>query len=180
MPETTQFPIAGREYRFETDSFVCKNWDGPVRYEDILEVTNVPGNGCFDIRFTTQKGKTCQVSVFLEGGGQGEALRAALLERVPGARVSSRPQTAWEACGTWVTAGLCLAGLVVLIIALNTWGRGTSVVVPVWMLPVLTIGSILSTPVLAGIAAAILVLFGVGAVRSLGKRKPVWVLSGRG
>ena len=177
MPEITQGPIAGSEYRFLEDGFSCKDWSGPVRYEDVTEVTNVPGNGCFTISFTTPKGKTRKVEVILDNGSQAEALRAMLLRKVPSASVHTRAQTAWEACGTWVTAGLCLAGLVVLIIVLNTWGRGATVSVPVWLLPVLMVGSFLSTTTLLVIAAAILVIFGVGAVLSLRKRKTVWVLS---
>lgn len=179
MPEVTQGPIAGREYRFLEDGFSCKDWPDPIKYEDITEVTNVPGSGCFDISFTTPKGKTRKVSVILDGGSQAEALRSALPQRVPRASVGTRPQTAWEACGTWVTAGLSLAGLVVLIIVLNTWGRGATVTVPIWIMPILMIGSFLSTGVLIGIAAAILVIFGVGAALSLRKRKTVWVLAGK-
>ena len=177
MPEIMQGPIAGREYRFLEDGFSCKDWSGPVRYEDVTEVANVPGNCCFDISFTDQKRKTRKVTVILDSGSQIEPLRAVLLRKVPNSSASTRPQTAWEACGTWVTAGLCLAGFVVLIIALNTWGRGTSVVAPVWAIPFLMIGSFLSTQVLIGIAAAILIAFGAGAALSLRKRKTIWVLS---
>ena len=177
MPEITQGSIAGSEYCFGEDGFSCKDCAGTVRYEDITRVTNVPGNGCFGISFTNQKGKTRKVSVILDSGSQTEPLRAMLLRKIPGASTGARPQTAWEACGTWVTAGVCLAGLVVLIIVLNTWGRGTSVVAPIWMIPFLMIGSFLSTQVLIGIAAAILVVFGAGAVLSLRKRKTVWEIT---
>lgn len=179
MPETTQSPIAGNEYRFLEDGFSCKDWSGPVRYEDVTEVTCVDGSSCFDISFVTPKGKKRKVSVILDSHAQKEALQTLLLRKVPGASAGTRPQTAWEACGGWVTVGLCLAGLVVLIIVLNTWGRGTTVSVPIWLIPFLMIGSFLSTEVLLVIAAAILILFGVLAVLSLGKRKPVWMLSGK-
>ena len=109
MPEITQGPIAGNEYRFLEDGFACRDCPGPVRYEDITEVTNVPGNCCFDIRFNTPKGKTRKVEVILDSGSQIEALRAMLLRKIPGASTSTRSQTAWEACGAWVTEGLCLS-----------------------------------------------------------------------
>lgn len=179
MPEITQGPIAGNEYRFWEDGFSCRDYPGPVGYEDVTEVTNVQGSRCFDISFTTKKGKTRKVTVILDNASQIEPLRAMLMRKVPGASAHTRAQTAWEACGTWVTTGLCLTGLVVLIIALNTWGRGATVRVPIWIWPFFMIGSFLSTNVLIGIAAAILVAFGVGAALSLRKRETVWVLSGK-
>ena len=56
----------------------------------------------------------------------------------------------------------------------NTWGRGTSVSVPIWFLPFLMIGSVLSTGTLVAIGVAILLVCGIGAVLSLKKRKTVW------
>lgn len=179
MPEITQGPIAGSEYRFLEDGFSCRDCPGPVGYEDVTEVTNVPGSRCFDISFITKKGKKRKVTVILDNDSQIEPLRAMLMRKIPGASAHTRAETAWEACGAWVTMGLCLAGLVVLIIVLNTWGRGATVSAPIWILPFLMIGSFLSTSVLIGIAAAILAAFGVGAVLSLRKRKTVWVLSGK-
>lgn len=158
------------------DGFVCKDWSGPIQYESVTNVTSEDGSGCFDISFLTPKGKKRKVSVILDSHAQKGALQALLLRKVPGASGHTRSQTAWEACGGWVTAGLSLAAIVVAIILLNTWGRGATVSVPIWILPFILIGSFLSTEVLLGIAAAILVVFGVVAVISLGKRKSVWVL----
>lgn len=177
MTEANQGVIAGNEYRFGEDGFSCKDWSGPVRYEDITKVTNVPGNGCFNISFTTPKGKTRKVEVILDNGAQAEALRAALPRKIPRAAVDTRPETVREAAGAWATLGLCLAALVALIIALNTWGRGTSVRVPIWFLPFLMIGSFLSTGALIAIGAAILLACGIGAAVSLAKRKTVWELT---
>ncbi|MDE6260094.1 MAG: hypothetical protein K2M42_04425 [Oscillospiraceae bacterium] len=177
MPEIMQGPIAGREYRFEEDSFSCKDCSDPVPYKDITKVTNVPGNCCFNISFTTKKGKTRKVAVILDSTSQAEALRATLSRKIPRAAVDTRPETVWEAVDAWVTLGLCLAALVALIIALNTWGRGASVSVPIWLLPFLMIGSFLSTGTLIAIGAAILLLCGIGAAVSLAKRKTVWEIT---
>lgn len=177
MPEMTQGPIAGSEYRFLEDGFTCKDWSGLIRYEDITEVANVPGNCCFEISFNTAKGKTRRVEAILDGGSQIEPLRALFLRKIPGASAHTRPQTAWEAVKGWVTLGVLLAAFVGLVIALNTWGRGTSVVAPIWAIPFLMIGSFLSTTTLLAIIAAILAICGVGAAVSLGKRKTVWVIS---
>lgn len=177
MPEITQGPIEGSEYRFLEDGFSCKDCPGPVRYEDVTEVTNVPGNCCFDIRFVTPKEKTRKVEVILDGGSQIEPLRALFLRKMPGASAHTRTQTVWEVVNGWVTLGLSLAATVAAIILLNTWGRGATVSVPIWLLPVLMVGSFLSTKTLLIIAAAILVICGIGAALSLRKRKTVWVLS---
>ncbi|MDE6280349.1 MAG: hypothetical protein K2M15_00915 [Oscillospiraceae bacterium] len=177
MPEITQGPITGREYRFEEDSFSCKDCSDPVRYEDITKATNVPGNCCFYISFTDKKGKTRKVTVILDSENQIEPLRAMLQRKIPHAAADNRPETVWEAVDAWVTLGLCLAVLVGLIIALNTWGRGASVSVPIWLLPFLMIGSFLSTGTLIAIGAAILLLCGIGAAVSLAKRKTVWEIT---
>lgn len=177
MPEIVQGPIAGREYRFMEDGFSCKDWSGPVRYEDITQVTNVPGNCCFDISFTDKKGKTRKVTVILDNGSQIEALRAMLLRKIPRAVADTRPQTVREAAGSWANVGFWLAVLVALIIALNTWGQGSSVSVPIWFLPFLMIGSFLSTGTLIAIGAAILLVCGIGAAVSLAKRKTVWEIT---
>ena len=177
MPEITQGPITGSEYSFGPDGFSCKDCAGTVKYEDITKVTNVPGNCCYNISFTTPKGKTRKVEVILDSGSQIEPLRAMLLQKIPRAAADTRPETAWETAGAWVTLGLCLTALVALIIALNTWGRGTSVRVPIWFLPFLAIGSFLSTKTLLIIGAAILLLCGIGAAASLAKRKTVWEIT---
>ena len=177
MPEIMQGPIAGSEYRFGEDGFSCKDCAGTVRYEDITKVTNVPGNCCFNISFTTQKGKARKVEVILDSGSQIEPLRAMLLRKIPRAAADTRPETVWEAVDAWVTLGLCLTALVALIIALNTWGRGASVSVPIWFLPFLAIGSFLNTGTLIAIGAAILLLCGIGAAVSLAKRKTVWEIT---
>ena len=178
MAETTQNPIVGQEYRFLEDGFMCKDWSGPIRYEDVVSAANVPeGSACFDVSFLTAKGKKRKLSIILDSHTQSEPLRGLLSRKMPGVSAHTRPQTAWETCGTWVTAGLCLAGLVVLIIVLNTWGQGATVSVPIWLIPVLMIGSFLSTEVLLIIAAAILVIFGAGAALSLRKRKTVWEIT---
>ena len=178
MEKAIQGPVMGKEYRFLEDGFLCKNWDGPIAYQSVTSVTSAEGDGSFEISFVTPKGKQRSVEVILDSFAQKGTVQALLLQGVPGARVRTRTQTAWEACGTWVTTGLSLAALVLVIIAINTWGQGTTVHVPVWVLPIVMIGSFLSTPVLLAIAAVILGAFGVGAVRSLVKRKTVWVLEG--
>ena len=177
MPETAQGPIVGKEYQFLEDGFTCKDWDGPIRYEDIMDVTTVDGNSCFEIRFANAKGKKREVSVILDDGAQKGPLQALLLRKIPGAAVATRPQTGWEAARGWVMLGVSLAALVGLIILLNTVGRGTTVRVPIWLIPFLMIGSVLSTQVLAVIAAAILIVFGIGAVLAQRKRKMVWIVS---
>ena len=177
MPEIAQGPIVGSEYRFGEDGFACKDCPGPVRYEDVTEVANVPGNCCFDIRFATPKGKTRKVEVILDSGSQIEPLRALFLRKMPGASAHTRTQTVWEAVSGWVTLGLSLAALVAAIILLNTWGRGATVSVPIWLLPVLAVGSFLSTNTLLIIAAVILVICGIGAMVSLRKRKTVWEIT---
>lgn len=177
MPEITQDPIVGSGYRFEEDSFSCKDYSDPVRYEDITKVTNVPGNCCFNISFTNPKGKARKVEVILDSTSQAEALRATLSRKIPRAAADTRPETVGEAVSGWATLGLCLAALVGLIIVLNTWGRGASVSVPIWLLPFLMIGSFLSTGTLIAIGAAILALCGIGAAVSLAKRKTVWEIT---
>lgn len=177
MQETVQGPIQGREYRFSGDGFVCKEWPDPVRYEDVTAASSADGSGCFDISFTTPKGKKRKVSIILDSHAQKGPLQALLVGKIPGASVHTRNQTAWEACGGWVMTGLGLAALVVVIILLNTWGRGATVSAPVWLIPFIMIGSFLSVEILAAIAAAILVIFGAGALLSLRKRKPVWEIS---
>ena len=176
MPETAQGPITGKEYRFLEDGFQCKDWNGLIPYESVTGVTSEEKYGCFDISFLNKKGKKRKVTVILESYNQKAAVQALLLRKVPGATSHTRSQTAWEAMKGWVTVGLSLAAIVVIIILLNTWGRGASVSVPLWLLPVIMIGSFLSTKVLLIIAAAILVIFGGMAVISLGKRQGVWVL----
>lgn len=177
MPETTQDPIAGKEYRFLEDGFLCKEWDGPIRYEDIIKVTAEDGSLYVEFRFNNAKGKERGVSVILESSAQKSALMALLPRKIPNASVTTRSQTAWEAASAWVTLGVCLAALVGLIILFNTWGRGATVSVPIWMIPFLLIGSFLSTQVLIAIAAAILIISGVGAVLAQRKRKTVWTVS---
>ncbi|MBD5099206.1 MAG: hypothetical protein HDT35_06640 [Clostridiales bacterium] len=100
-----------------------------------------------------------------------------LPRKIPRSAADTRPETVGEAVSGWATLGLCLAALVALIIALNTWGRGASVSVPIWFLPFLAIGSFLSTGVLIAIGAAILLLCGIGAAVSLAKRKTVWEIT---
>lgn len=177
MAEITQGSIVGSEYCFGEDGFSCRDCAGTVKYEDITRVTNVPGNGCFNISFTNQKGKARKVEVILDSGSHSEALRAMLPRKIPRAAVDTRPQTVREAAGGWVTLGVCLIALVALIAALNTWGRGVSVSVPIWFLPFLAVGSFLSTGTLIAIGAAILLLCGIGSAVSLAKRKTVWEIT---
>ena len=174
MSQALQPSIEGRGYRFSEGEFACSELSDPVRYENITGVCLVPGSSCFEISFKTPKGKKRQVSVNLENPGQEKALQEMLLRKIPGAAADTRPQTVREAAGGWATLGLCLTALVALIIALNTWGRGTSVSVPIWFLPFLMIGSVLSTGTLVAIGVAILLVCGIGAVLSLKKRKTVW------
>lgn len=174
-----QTPIIGSEYRFMEDGFSCKDWPDPIRYVDVLCAAVVPGSRYFDIDFKTPKGKKRRVSILLDRPGEEEAVQALLQTGIPAAASRTRVQTAWEAAGAWVTVGLCLAGLVGLIILLNTVGRGTSVTVPVWMIPFLFIGSLLSTGQLLLIAVLILAGFGIASALSLRKRKTVLVIEPR-
>lgn len=161
------------------EEFACSELSDPVRYENMTRVRLVPGTACFEIDFKTPKGKKRQVSIKLEGAGQEKALQELLARRMPGAAAVTRSQTAKEAGGGWVTAGLTLAGLVVLIILLNTVGHGTSVRVPVMLIPFIMLGSFLGTGTMIVIAVAILVIFGTLALLALKKRKTVWEIRGR-
>ena len=145
-----------------------------VRYEDVIRVTNAEGSGTFDISFRNGKGKKREASVILDNRAQEPPLRALLNRRIPGAAPEIRTQTAWEACQSWFFMALCMDGLVALIIALNNWGQGATVSVPIWILPILLIGRFLSTETLLAIGAVMLIICVIGAVRALVKRKPVW------
>ena len=169
--------VAGKGYRFEDQGFFWEEYPDMVRYENVTHVTNAEGSGTFDISFRNQKGKKREASVILENAAQEQPLRALLNQRIPGAVPEIRTQTAWEACRSWLTAALCLDGLVAIIIALNNWGQGATVSVPIWLLPFLLIGRFLSTEALLAIGAVILIICIIGAVRSLVKRKPVWEIS---
>lgn len=170
-----QAPITGSEYRFTNDGFTCKDYPDPIRYEDIISAAVVPGSRWFDITFRTPKGKKRKVSVLLERAGEEDAVCALLMERLTGAAYT-RPQTVRECCGGWGTFAVCLCVLIGLIIMMNTVGRGSSVSVPIWFIPFLMIGSILSVGQLVGIAGVIVVVCAVGALVSLKRRKTVWII----
>lgn len=166
--------IAGKGYRFEDQGFFWEEFPDMVRYEDVTRVTNAEGSGTFDISFQNEKGKKREASVILDNRAQEQPLRALLSRRIPGAAPGIRTQTAWEACRSWAILALCLDGLVAIIIALNNWGQGATVSVPIWILPILLIGRFLSTEALLAIGAVILIICVTGGVRALVKRKPVW------
>ena len=166
--------IAGKGYRFEDQGFFWEEYPDMVRYEDVTHVTNAEGSGTFDISFQNAKGKKRDASVILNNRAQEQPLRALLSRRIPGAAPGIRTQTAWEACRSWLLLAVCLDGLVAIIIALNNWGQGATVSVPVWALPILMIGRLLSTEALLAIGAVLLILCVIGAVHALMKRKPVW------
>ena len=165
--------IVGKGYRFEDQGFFWEEFPDMVLYEDVTRVTNAEGSGTFDISFRNEKGKKREASVILENVAQEQPLRALLNSHIP-ATPSTRTQTAWEACRSWFFLALCLDGLVAIIIALNNWGQGATVSVPIWALPFLLIGRFLSTEALLAIGAVILIICVTGAVHALVKRKPVW------
>ena len=174
MDQVNSPSVAGKGYRFEDQGFFWEEYPDMVRYEDVIRVTNAEGSGTFDISFQNEKGKKREASVILDNRAQEQPLRALLSRRIPGVAPQIRTQTAWEACRWWLTLALCLDGLVAIIIALNTWGQGATVSVPVWALPILMIGQFLSTKTLLIIGAVLLILCVTGAVHALVKRKPVW------
>ena len=176
MDQPVQNVIAGRDCRFLEDGFVCQDWPDPVRYEDVTKVCVTEGSNCVEVGFKTPKGKSRKVYE----AEQGQALQTMLKQKVPGASVTNREQTAWEVSGGWVVLGLSLAGIAVLLIVLNTVGRGASVTLPIWMAPFVLVGSFLGVGTLVAIAAGVLVLCGIAALLSLRKRKHVWELNARG
>lgn len=171
--------VNGKGYRFEDHGFFWEECPDLVRYEDVIRVTNVEGSGTFHISFRNRKGKKQNACVILDNMAQEQPLRALLTQCVHNAVPTARTQTAWEACRPWFTAALCLDVLVGVIIALNTWGSGVAVSVPIILLPVLLIGRFLSVETLLTIGAVILVICAVGAVRALTKHKPVWEIERR-
>lgn len=174
MEQVNHPSVTGKGYRFEDYGFFWEECPDIVRYEDVIRVTNAEGSGTFHISFRNGKGKKQNACVILDNMAQEQPLRMLLSQCIPNADFKARTQTAWEACRAWFLAALCLDVLVGIIIALNLWGGGVTVSVPIWFIPFLLVGRFLSTETLLIIGAIILILCAVGAVRALIKRKPVW------